>query len=82
VKGCGVPTRFGSRRQADLAIRVARAFRARIEGHDDPATWTQLAADWAELGDPYETARATGGRPRLCSIGPVAGQLGPWPGIR
>jgi DNA-binding CsgD family transcriptional regulator/tetratricopeptide (TPR) repeat protein len=58
VKGCGVPTRFGSRRQADLAIRVARAFRARIEGHDDPATWTQLAADWAELGDPYETARA------------------------
>ena len=58
MKGCGVPTRFGSRRQADLAIRVARAFRARIEGHDDPATWTQLAADWAELGDPYETARA------------------------
>jgi DNA-binding CsgD family transcriptional regulator/tetratricopeptide (TPR) repeat protein len=58
VKGCGVPSRFGSRRQADLAIRVARAFRARIEGHDDPATWTQLAADWAELGDPYETARA------------------------
>ena len=38
--------------------RVARAFRARIEGHDDPATWTQLAADWAELGDPYEAARA------------------------
>jgi DNA-binding CsgD family transcriptional regulator/tetratricopeptide (TPR) repeat protein len=58
VKGCGVSARFGSRRQADMAIRVARAFRARIEGHDDPATWTQLAADWAELGDPYEAARA------------------------
>ena len=58
VNGCGVPARFGSRRQADLAIRVARAFRARVEGHDDPATWTQLALDWAELGDPYEAARA------------------------
>ncbi|MGD0019193.1 MAG: LuxR C-terminal-related transcriptional regulator [Candidatus Limnocylindrales bacterium] len=58
VMGCGVPARFGSRRQADLAIRVARAFRARVEGRDDPATWTQLAADWAELGDPYEAARA------------------------
>jgi DNA-binding CsgD family transcriptional regulator/predicted ATPase len=58
VKGCGVPARFGSRRQADLAIRVARAFRARLEGHDDPAIWAQLAADWTDLGDPYESARA------------------------
>jgi DNA-binding CsgD family transcriptional regulator/tetratricopeptide (TPR) repeat protein len=58
VDSCGVPVKFGSRRQADLAIRVAKAFRARLEGHDDPATWTQLAADWAELGDPYEAARA------------------------
>ena len=58
VNGCGVPARLGSRRQADLAIRVARAFRARIEGRDDPATWTELAVDWAELGDPYEAARA------------------------
>lgn len=53
-----MPPRLGSRRQADLAIRVARAFRARIEGRDDPETWAQLAADWAELGDPYEAARA------------------------
>ena len=58
VRACGVAPRIGSRRQADLAIRVARAFRARVEGHDDPATWTQLAADWTELGDPYEAARA------------------------
>jgi DNA-binding CsgD family transcriptional regulator/tetratricopeptide (TPR) repeat protein len=58
VRACGVAPRIGSRRQADLAIRVARAFRARVEGHDDPATWTQLAADWADLGDPYEAARA------------------------
>jgi DNA-binding CsgD family transcriptional regulator/tetratricopeptide (TPR) repeat protein len=58
VRSCGVPQRIGSRRHADLAIRVARAFRARIEGHDDPATWNQLAVDWAELGDPYEAAQA------------------------
>ena len=58
VNDCGVSDRFGSRRQADLAIRVARAFRARVEGRDDPETWAQLAADWAALGDPYEAARA------------------------
>jgi len=58
VAACGVPARLGSRRHADLAVRTARAFRARIEGRDDPATWTALAADWVELGDPYEAARA------------------------
>jgi DNA-binding CsgD family transcriptional regulator/tetratricopeptide (TPR) repeat protein len=58
VNSCGVSARFGSRRQADLAIRVARAFRARVEDHDDPETWGQLARDWAQLGDPYESARA------------------------
>ena len=58
VRACGVSPKTGSRRQADLAIRTARAFRARVEGHDEPATWKQLAADWAELGDPYESARA------------------------
>jgi len=58
VRDCGVSPKFGSRRQADLAIRLARAFRVRVEGHDDPATWAQLAADWADLGDPYEAARA------------------------
>jgi DNA-binding CsgD family transcriptional regulator/tetratricopeptide (TPR) repeat protein len=58
VRACGVSPRAGSRRQADLSIRLARAFRSRIEGRDDPAAWSQLAADWAELGDPYEAARA------------------------
>ena len=58
VRTCGVSPTIGSRRQADLAIRNARAFRARVEGHDDAATWKQLAVDWAELGDPYEAARA------------------------
>src|SRR5450759_1227507 len=58
VRACGVSPRTGSRQQAELAIRTARAYRGRMEGHDDPATWNQLSVDWAELGDPYESARA------------------------
>ena len=58
VRACGVSPNAGSRRQADLSVRTARAFRARVEGRDDAATWHQLALDWAELGDPYEAARA------------------------
>ena len=58
VRSSGVPARIGSRRHADLALRTARAFRARIEGRDDPAAWDALAVDWTELGDPYEAARA------------------------
>jgi DNA-binding CsgD family transcriptional regulator/tetratricopeptide (TPR) repeat protein len=58
VRSCGVSARAGSRRQADLALRTARAFRARIEGKDDPALWTALATDWADLGDLYEAAKA------------------------
>jgi len=58
VRSCGVSPRAGSRRQGDLSVRTARAFRVRIEGREDPAVWAQLAADWAELGDPYEAARA------------------------
>jgi len=59
VRACGVSPKTGSRRQADLAIRTARAYRARVEGHDEPETWHGLALDWAELGDPYESARAS-----------------------
>jgi len=58
VRACGVSPTTGSRRQADLSIRTARAFRTRIEGHDDPETWNRLAVDWAELGDPYQAARS------------------------
>jgi DNA-binding CsgD family transcriptional regulator/tetratricopeptide (TPR) repeat protein len=59
VRACGVSQKTGSRRQADLAIRTARAFRSRVEGRDSAATWNQLALEWAELGDPYESARAS-----------------------
>ena len=58
VRACGVSPKSGSRQQADLAIRTARAFRTRLEGRDDPGTWKALATDWADLGDPYESARA------------------------
>jgi hypothetical protein len=58
VRACGVSPRPGSRRQADLAIRTARAFRARSRARRRAETWNQLALDWAELGDPYEAARA------------------------
>jgi DNA-binding CsgD family transcriptional regulator/tetratricopeptide (TPR) repeat protein len=57
VADSGVSDRFGSRRHADLAVRTARAFRSRIEGRDDPATWAGLAAGWTKLGDPYEAAQ-------------------------
>ncbi len=58
VRACGVSPKSGSRQQADLAIRTARAFRVRLEGRDDPGTWKALAADWAEVGDPYQSAQA------------------------
>ena len=59
VRACGVSPSTGSRRQADLAIRTARAYRMRVEGSDDPAVWRQLAVDWTELGDPYQAAKAS-----------------------
>jgi DNA-binding CsgD family transcriptional regulator len=58
VRACGVSPTTGSRRQADLAIRTARAYRSRIEGRDDSEVWKQLALDWADLGDPYQSARS------------------------
>jgi DNA-binding CsgD family transcriptional regulator/tetratricopeptide (TPR) repeat protein len=58
VRACGVSPTTGSRRQADLSIRTARAFRSRVEGRDEAATWNQLAVDWADLGDPYEAAKS------------------------
>jgi DNA-binding CsgD family transcriptional regulator/tetratricopeptide (TPR) repeat protein len=58
VRACGVSPKTGSRRQADLAVRTARAFRSRIEGRDEASIWNRLALDWTELGDPYEAARA------------------------
>ena len=54
----GVAATVGSRRFADAMLAMAHAFRARIDGRDDPAGWDRVAAAWKALHDPYQEARA------------------------
>jgi DNA-binding CsgD family transcriptional regulator/tetratricopeptide (TPR) repeat protein len=58
VHDAGVDPAFGSRREADAHLAVARAYRARIEGRDEPAAWDLLARTWEALERPYQVARA------------------------
>jgi DNA-binding CsgD family transcriptional regulator len=58
VQEAGVDPAIGSRREADANLAVARAFRARIEGRDEPAAWDSLARTWESLERPYQVARA------------------------
>jgi DNA-binding CsgD family transcriptional regulator/tetratricopeptide (TPR) repeat protein len=58
VGAAGVQPSLGSRREADAQLATARAYVARLEGMDRPATWAALATTWHELGDPYHEARA------------------------
>ena len=58
VARSGVTGAVGSRKVADAALAVAGAFRARLDGHDDPALWKEVAAAWDRLDDPYQAARA------------------------
>jgi DNA-binding CsgD family transcriptional regulator/tetratricopeptide (TPR) repeat protein len=58
VARSGVDAAVGSRAAADAALATGRAFRARIDGRDDPATWARLADRWAGLEDRYQVARA------------------------
>jgi DNA-binding CsgD family transcriptional regulator/tetratricopeptide (TPR) repeat protein len=58
VRNSGVPRTIGSRREADAYLGTARAYRRRVDGGDDPATWAALAAVWSAQGNPYEKARA------------------------
>jgi DNA-binding CsgD family transcriptional regulator/tetratricopeptide (TPR) repeat protein len=58
VHDAGVAPAIGSRREADAHLAVARAYRARIEGHDEPAAWDSLARTWEALERPYQVARA------------------------
>jgi DNA-binding CsgD family transcriptional regulator len=37
---------------------MATAHRDRLEGRDDPAAWSRLAAAWRTLANPYEVAKA------------------------
>jgi DNA-binding CsgD family transcriptional regulator/tetratricopeptide (TPR) repeat protein len=58
VAASGVPVTAGTRRGADAALATARAYRARLDGHDDPEAWAAVADRWAALGDRYQAARA------------------------
>jgi DNA-binding CsgD family transcriptional regulator len=58
VEDAGVDPSIGSRREADAHLAVARAYRARIDGRDEPAAWEALARTWEALERPYQVARA------------------------
>jgi len=58
VEDAGVAAAYGTRREADAHLALARAYRARIEGHDEPAAWDALARTWESLERPYQVARA------------------------
>ncbi len=58
VGNAGVNGSLGSRREADALLATARAYVARLEGADRPATWARVASLWSAVGDPYQLARA------------------------
>lgn len=58
VETSGVPAEAWSRREAEADLATARAFAARIHGHDEPDAWAGAAARWRAVGRPYEVARA------------------------
>ena len=78
-RGRGAPPRrrpvAGSRRLADAWLATARAYRRRVDGVDDPATWREVGDAWAALKIPYETARARW-REAEARLGSGAGRAG------
>ena len=58
VRAWNVSPTLGSRREAEAHLGVARAFHARLDGRDGPASWATLAQTWESLEDPYQAARA------------------------
>jgi DNA-binding CsgD family transcriptional regulator len=58
IERSGVGPTIGSRREADVWLALATAHQHRLEGRDDPDAWDRLASAWAELGNPYELAKA------------------------
>jgi DNA-binding CsgD family transcriptional regulator/tetratricopeptide (TPR) repeat protein len=57
VGGMGDETSAAGR-EPNVSLATARAFHARLQGRDDPATWAELADRWRDLDDPYREARA------------------------
>jgi len=58
VSGAGVAMDAGSRRGAEAWLATARAYVTRLDGPPQPAIWNALAEMWAEVGDPYQVAKA------------------------
>jgi DNA-binding CsgD family transcriptional regulator/tetratricopeptide (TPR) repeat protein len=58
VDAGGAPATAGSRRIADAYLATARGYQRRLEGDDDVAVWSRVAAMWADLSAPYEVALA------------------------
>ena len=75
VRRHGVDPSLGSRRLADAWLATARAYRRRVDGRDDPATWRAVGDAWAALKIPYETARARW-REAEARLGSGAGRAG------
>jgi DNA-binding CsgD family transcriptional regulator/tetratricopeptide (TPR) repeat protein len=75
VKRHGVARQLGSRRLADAYLATARAYRHRVDGRDDAATWVKVAEGWRDLGVPYEQARARW-REAEARLGSGAGRAG------
>jgi DNA-binding CsgD family transcriptional regulator/tetratricopeptide (TPR) repeat protein len=75
VRRHGVDPSLGSRRLADAWLATGRAYRRRVDGRDDPATWRAVGDAWAALKIPYETARARW-RETEARLGSGAGRAG------
>ncbi|MEO7663841.1 MAG: LuxR C-terminal-related transcriptional regulator, partial [Candidatus Limnocylindrales bacterium] len=58
LNSSGVPAGADSRGEAHAHLATARAFGARIDGHDEAGAWGSIAEAWEEVGDPYQVARA------------------------
>jgi DNA-binding CsgD family transcriptional regulator len=71
----GAPASAGSRQVAEAYLATARAYQARLDGDDDPATWARVAEAWHERSAPYEVALARW-RQAEAMLGSGAGRSG------
>ncbi|HEX9044145.1 MAG TPA: AAA family ATPase [Candidatus Limnocylindrales bacterium] len=58
VARAAVGREIGSRRRAEANLATAEAYASRLDGRDDPATWSLVAAAWEAAGDRYQVGRA------------------------
>jgi DNA-binding CsgD family transcriptional regulator/tetratricopeptide (TPR) repeat protein len=63
-------------REPEASLATARAFHARLQGRDDPASWADLAERVHGLGDPYREARARWHQAEAILGGAIAGPGG------